>query len=456
MRRRLLLAAAAAGLAVAAAAALYHQRVPHVRYRPAGVVADSSREPGREYAYSLAFIELTDQGYFWDPGQLDSLRAHVRSAGAPHGAIVVAYVHGWNHNADPADGNVACFRELLKAVALMQAGYAKGDPHGAPRVVGVYVGWRGLALQPGRLNQALTFWNRIDVADRVGGRGALLETLLALRQLRQEVDPRQRSKLVIVGHSMGARAVFTALNPFFSAAASDSAFGWNVRHGFGDLVVLVNPAFSATMYRVIDERAREAFRDARDSLPPNLLVASSSGDDVTRRLYPLAYQVSSFWQEFAPHESPLELRTTVGNHDAFVTHDLRVEQGAPPPFGADAAAAGRACHYFRAEDLSVVRGRERDPGGLAALRDYKRMVHAASSGTAGSTAAGPYTVVLEPRAGQPARGPYMVVRVDERIVPDHNQFYTSPFVDFLIRVVNAKAQVQRAAAARDRPAPPSR
>jgi hypothetical protein len=39
-------------------------------------------------------------------------------------------------------------------------------------------------------------------------------------------------------------------------------------------------------------------------------------------------------------------------------------------------------------------------------------------------------------SAKPSAGPLMVVAVDGKIIPDHNDIFTAPFVDFVARMLN--------------------
>ncbi len=119
----------------------------------------------------LGFVEFDDQGYLREPVLKDGLVRHLSSLAATRPLLVVVFSHGWIHNADPADGNVAAFSKLLLDLAAADAEGCANTPCQARQVVGVYVGWRGLSnrLEPFK---TLSFWDRKGRAHRVGGDGA--------------------------------------------------------------------------------------------------------------------------------------------------------------------------------------------------------------------------------------------------------------------------------------------
>ena len=466
MRARTLVALSLVCAVGVATAAIWSRRVAHEPRRRVGqpsavldIQHDSSgvttppattwgthsieRHRGPGFDYTFAVVEFDDQGFFWDERQLATLRAHLDTLGRRDGFILLTYVHGWNHSAAITDDNVACFQEVLRAVGMMQRQNRGASPRDSVRdprpVVGVYLGWRGLALSPAWLNK-VTFWNRAAAADRVGAGGALLETLLTLREARHTVKP-ERSKLVIVGHSLGGRAVYGALRPFYTAAVatprprelatrpkSVASTGWNIDEPFGDLVVLVNPAFSASAYRTIARRfAADTVSHGSDShQAPHMLIAASTADEVMGRIYPLSQRVARWFEEAQPDDRST-LFEGVGHHEPFATHELVVASGSVPPRPPTPDVG--ACSEVRAEELSIVQGSKRSDD-LGALFDYERISH---TGPTGSPA---FTTELRPIAGRSRVPPYMLVRVDSALIPGHNAIFGSGFVDFLIRIVN--------------------
>ena len=103
-----------------------------------------ANEPG----YLLGFVELDDQGQFFDRKQMDTVVTAVTTEAARPGRDIlnVIFVHGWKHSAAPKDGNIETFRAALQRLAKAEqaVSHATGVP--ARRVVGVYVGWRGARM----------------------------------------------------------------------------------------------------------------------------------------------------------------------------------------------------------------------------------------------------------------------------------------------------------------------
>jgi len=118
--------------------------------------------------FTLAFVELDDQGRFWDRAQLVAMERMLEAEAArtdQGGVIVGVFAHGWMHDASVCDSNVACYRTFLRQVAqdVESIRRVSGGSVTSRRVVGIYVGWRGRSGDiPGA--RALTFWARKRVA----------------------------------------------------------------------------------------------------------------------------------------------------------------------------------------------------------------------------------------------------------------------------------------------------
>jgi pimeloyl-ACP methyl ester carboxylesterase len=196
----------------------------------------------------VAYVEIEEQGYFADRSQIDHVLDVVGRAGKPK--YVVVFVHGWFHSASQTDENVQRFKCALNNIQSI-------DGNAGEEVVGVYVGWRGESWTiPGiRLT---TFWDRKNTSEEIG-RGSLVEFLTRLERVVKPT-PESPNKLMLVGHSFGASVVFNAVGQILMARFLLDAEGLIAengasRHsqskpglisGYGDVVVLVNPAIEAT------------------------------------------------------------------------------------------------------------------------------------------------------------------------------------------------------------------
>lgn len=184
-----------------------------VDYRPA--VID---ETGK---VRLGIVEFDDFGAFKDERQLTELCRYLRQRppSAPK-LLLVIFVHGWQHDADPHDQNLSTVRRMLSELQ----GQAWDE-----EVLGVYVAWPGniRTLPEDRsgfvhtlqsLGTIPSFGARMNAAERVG-RLACTEAMLAMISEAKAIDPdgsgpakrelrnRERVKTVVIGHSMGGLIV---------------------------------------------------------------------------------------------------------------------------------------------------------------------------------------------------------------------------------------------------------
>ena len=119
----------------------------------------------------LFFTEFDDQGLQYPKDlypaagtQIDDTLSGLKDIAANpdyKGISILVFVHGWKHNAKHDDGNVRSFRALLQSAAALEEAR-----HSGYRVVGVYVGWRGLSIKSEPLAN-ISFWTRKAAALRV-------------------------------------------------------------------------------------------------------------------------------------------------------------------------------------------------------------------------------------------------------------------------------------------------
>ena len=225
--------------------------------------------------FTLGVVEFDDQGDLWSRNQVNQLETMIMHEAKREnigGLQIIVFAHGWNHNASLCDENVVCFRELLRylgKVELLRASRPRIENKGISaekytpkRVIGVYLGWRGLSSHSPILNVG-SFYSRKSAAHRVG-QGGLVELLSRLEVLRDSLNESAAgtTRLIVIGHSFGGAAVYTAISTLFQerltqaiARARDRTV--DIVRGYGDLVILINPAFEASLYSGIDALSRE-------------------------------------------------------------------------------------------------------------------------------------------------------------------------------------------------------
>ncbi|MNZ47235.1 hypothetical protein D3C78_649420 [compost metagenome] len=380
---------------------------------------DPSSDAAAPYSYSLSFVELNDDGLFVEPAQVERLLADLKSKTEQSDTTILLYVHGWNHNASTNDSNVACFEELLKATSIMQSTYLSSNRTTPRAVYGIYVGWPGVVYENEKLNKALTFFGRQSAADRVGERGALLELFSKIGALRDRQAP-AKTKFVIISHSLGARLTYKVLRPImqhsvYAADSGKSAF-------VADVAVMVNPALSADEHTALAALIKGQAEQGAGEAQPKFIIATSEKDEVLGGIFPLSQQLHSFVRgDYALADQRRTL--PLGLFDEYVTHSLTLE-------GKYENSAGKnGCPTLSHDELEIAKGKSRVQD-AAELYDYRSIKHYDAQGKE------TYRTVLSDTANA-SKGPIMVVKVAGDIIPNHNDIFTSPFVDFVSRAINA-------------------
>jgi len=280
--------------------------------------------------FSMNFVEIDEQGIMANRAQAEAA-LKVAAEQQADGSYVIVFVHGWHHNASTGDANVRGFYDTLALVS-------RWNPH--RRIKGIYIGWRGDSLPiPGL--RYITFWDRKNTSDEVG-RGGLLEFLLRLERNVKSAGPNGNNRLVVVGHSFGASVTFNALAHLYLGRFLEGVHSREEKQrfrGYGDLVVLINPAIEAMRYMpfqsALDYYSRPASQPRLDfsrETRPALVVLSSETDRATRIAFPAARVFSTALEahgKISATNSPDEDgtysewamdRDTVGNFNGFQTH----------------------------------------------------------------------------------------------------------------------------------------
>lgn len=302
--------------------------------------------------YLLGFVEFDDQGQLRNRRQMRALIEYLSGIAEKEGVLINVFVHGWHHNADPGsdpedeDENIKGFKQILAQLSEDQPQTNKR------KVVGVYIGWRGDSIIIPGINN-FTFWDRKNTAQEVGALGVteLLLRLEAITHHRNETQTSNKSRLVVIGHSFGGAVVYSATAQILLSRLIESAHDQthedkshghktnvetqgkvDTKHtdGFGDLVVLLNPAFEALRYAPAFDMAQE---DCKSGIAPRLAILTSETDYATGILFQVG---RAFNTVFETHNElsrsdctyPMTLdegeadRNTVGHYEPLVSHSL--------------------------------------------------------------------------------------------------------------------------------------
>jgi hypothetical protein len=274
--------------------------------------------------YKMAFIEFDENGRMFDPQQEEAARRllEFEKKRAKNGKIVtVVYVHGWKNNAsEAAPGGKPKDVEKFQG-ALLELGYraeqvARAEGREPVPIVGVYMAWRGKTLMGPNWFTFASLWSRRNTANNIGDGpdlGSILDQFITLTN-----DGNQQSRVVLIGHSFGARVLEHAIESK-NIRLHDAVTGDRVVRPRVDLVLYVNSANDSRLSMRRVQELRDAklrvrhpdynpdecsgktapkgspdpeTRAARCRDYPLLVAISSTGDSATRQLLPIANTIN--------------------------------------------------------------------------------------------------------------------------------------------------------------------
>ena len=304
--------------------------------------------PGEAGEYHLGFVEYDDQGQLRDPEQMNEVLGEYQRMAATDDVLLVSFIHGWHHSAKPGDDNILSFRKMLTQLSVMENIGSKQQGRKKRKVMGLYIGWRGDSISVPYIN-TLTFWDRKNTAHDVGQQG-VTEVLLRLEEIvnvkkgmEEEVPPPLTSRLVVMGHSFGGAVVYTSVQKILTDRYIDSREGKTHQgdaQGFGDLVVLMNPAFEAIRFSALYDLSQQHCRRYFKSQLPKLAILTSEADYATRYAFSVGRSFSTFFESHVTLErhycskpgpqgiQAMEIkegeadRNTVGHFKPYLTHRL--------------------------------------------------------------------------------------------------------------------------------------
>jgi hypothetical protein len=379
--------------------------------------------------YKLGFVEFDDQGWFWDTNQLKAVEDMIQTEGGvgqsnnSSGIVIMVFVHGWKNNAAVDNANVVMFRQTLAQLAAAE----KNSGHTPRKIVGVYGGWRGLSAQVEPFKE-LSFWERKNTAHKVGGYGALTELLVDLENLQDKSNASlttnaPRTELIIVGHSFGGAAVFSALGQIVTERFAETVKHGKVLKPLGDQVILLNPAFEALRYYDLNQMTRSITLYPA-SQRPVLSIFTSKGDWATHYFFPMGRFFSTVFQKNSSQLQRAASLDAVGWFQPFVTHDLCYNTNA-------AALATNAPASNETAAASELRKAKQWRGFLQNIHEQRKKWHP------NNTEAQTYyfvksETILRPRDGHYRPGdPFLVVSVDKKIMKDHDDITNPRLISFL-------------------------
>jgi hypothetical protein len=322
--------------------------------------------------------EFTDALYElnWDVPKSYGPATKVGAANLPR--LTLLYVHGWKHGASSTDSDLIAFTKLVQTL--------QKHHEGKKQLLGIYVSWNasnGLGLLDN-----LSFWSKKSIADRVSQSGVVTRIVASIGSVRK-VDGQRSDQFIAIGHSFGARMVFSATNQPLVAEASRSHPGnpsgeFKIIPGSADAVILLNPAFEASLYTTLDtfcSRAKETFPEKQ---APLLISVATDADEATGMFFPLGQWIGMSRSK--------RNKTTLGNFEPYQTHSLFETARAQCVKNGETTLT----EYFSAEGLCLTR-----------------------------------------LARQPActHNPFLVVGTDKQVIADHNDIWNDKFSRWLFAFI---------------------
>jgi len=365
---------------------------------------------GTESDFMLGFVEIDDQGQLRDRKQMQALLDEIYSTAAKNSILINVFVHGWHHNAAPGDPNIASFNTSLAKLSQVEHDLSRIKKRPPRKVIGVYVGWRGESITIPVIKD-LTFWERKNTAQEVGYLGIteLLVDLEEITRVKNSLLSIPKSRLVVVGHSFGGAVVFSATTQILASRYVDSQPGKTYQgaaNGFGDLVVLLNPAFEALRYAPFYDLAQSRC-SYFDNQVPKLVILTSEADYATKLAFPAGRIFSTFF----------ETHGTIERNDC--NHPLTLDEGA-----ADRNTAG---HYMPLISHSLKPAANDSPLQAA---DYAGMKNIWGRQTNGDSTRYGSTILTHLGKTEPLN-PYLNIRVDKALIANHNDVFGDRIMEFL-------------------------
>lgn len=291
--------------------------------------------------YDLLYAEFDDAGgptdiargvvyqqselYLIEHFLLNALETEEKEGG---GLNIILFSHGWHGNARADNDYSIEFKGVLQNITEREKKYSfraahRSDFQKPRRTIGVEVSWRGDSLLTPAIpflpesKNVLNVWDRKIASDTVA-RGAVQELFAFLNELYRENSCSQLGSakesptttcdavhLLTLGHSFGAQIDLHALLSRIESGLNVPS-GCRV-YGFGDLTILLNPAFEGARFRPIfnnaisrpvlrgpylgDLSASSTCRGRKNDVPgaeeqlPTLITLQSLGDTATGRSF---------------------------------------------------------------------------------------------------------------------------------------------------------------------------
>lgn len=424
-----------------------------VRRAAAGATVEvhqDARVPAGDF--KLAVVEFSDEGIAWSADQRKRVFDTIKTESEPNGSIIVVFVHGWRHNATVCDDNVACFRRVLQSFAVREQDLSEREGRKRRNVTGVYFGWRGLSSCSEPLTTT-SIWRRKSIGENIGaraGREALRQIMRLFADIKEEdrKHPNRNSRLIIAGHSLGAGVVYSAVGPLLLQRLHDgiaaTAPGRSIARiedldvatpvHLPDLVLLLNPAFEAEMYKPIQRTLSymevNNIHFAADQ-PPIMVTISSRHDSATKGIFFLGQLLDALVTPVMWAHGPAYVvrnLVTPPHFSPYITDRAIPLQKLPNRVGSD---NGDSCF-----DKNFDPGRQRACGCAELTPErLELMRHQTASSFTLSRSREKYGPVrLEHLRGDP-KNPFLVVTAGD-LIRDHDDIYNATLLAFITDLIS--------------------
>ena len=196
--------------------------------------------------------------------------------------------------------------------------------------------------------------------------------------------------------------------------------------GFGDLVVLINPAFEALLFSPLSDMATERGTYFASQLPV-LAILTSEADDATRVAFPAGRWFSTFFEK----------ERTVTRKNGVTGMEEQIDEGA-----ANITAVGHfdpyKTHYLRATESGQAEPQTAPPA-ESAVRTFFDVSRSWEQDKQGSKITFEGSV-LERSETSAGRNPYLVIRVDKELINDHNDISDPRIASFIRQLILISSQ----------------
>jgi len=324
----------------------------------------------RHEHYDLLYTEFDDEGNATDvargasykDSELYLVETELPKLLAEYSGLnIVVFTHGWHGNASARNAYSIEFKGLLLDMAKREAILAKGrppprtavpaaNPTNEFRTIGIEVAWRGDSF-----DTYVNVWDRKLAADTIS-KGAVHELFAYLNQFYLDHSCHNVAHsnsasaqscttgsvhMLSMGHSFGALIDFQAFVGRIESGLNVDPC--NRAYGFGDMTILLNPAFEGARYRSLFNNAmnRSAtwgnyYGDIAqsDKCPstspeidvgpqiPTVVTLQSKGDWATGTTFPIFRWTSTRFSQTVSDAEAYEQIHAIGWVPAFRTHTL--------------------------------------------------------------------------------------------------------------------------------------